>query len=326
MAKIVVIGDSPLSFLVSRQLDQELARLTHVEVTFIRNDLNLYYLPGLKSLFSPIATSDVSKLLKNVAVKKAAVKQINLKDRRVVTDKASFDYDVLVLDTTPVFTASDITKIAAQCQRLTQEAQAKHKTGRSGRWRVLFSGGDVSSWQLALSLASDIALHSAAIRQSISIQTSLPSRPQVKSFLDANQISDQKSLGPIPGLTVASPNVPVKNRLVRGAMLDAKDNLVVGRDYHPEGHPEVTVVGGHERLMSNLWRPDQTLATQVVDNIELYMEGRAQKVHSTSASAGLLTGPNGVLVWIGTLFSQRLKARAISSLDRQFYRRLTSKS
>lgn len=321
---VVLVGDSPLSVLVARLLDRELARQTHIEVTHLTRDDSLVYSPSLTSLLGRHDFPSKSQLYRNIRLQRTTVKQINLIDRRVITTSGVLDYDSLFLDLTPSFLAPEISKISQQAVRLINELQAKINSGRNLRARITLAGDDVMSWQMALALATDISTYPAAIQRAVIVQAQYPSAPKLKDFLAENGVMTRKSVALLPGLTINAPTTPVKNRLVRGALLDDKDNLVLRDTLNPEGHPETIIVDSNGRSQQNILRVDQTLAVQVAANIECFLAGDRQKTVNCPRPSVILKGQTENFVWLGSLQSRRLKASLISKLDQKFYHRLIS--
>ncbi|MCR4277775.1 MAG: hypothetical protein NUV80_04110 [Candidatus Berkelbacteria bacterium] len=321
---VVIVGDSPLSFLVGRILDRDLARETHIEVIHLTRDDSLIYLPEITSLLGRHNFPSKSKLYHNVSCQKTTIKQINLIDRRVITTGGVVDYDSLFLDLTPSYISSEISKISQQASRLINEIKAKINTGRQLRARVTFAGENAMSWQMALALAADISAYPAAIQRAIIVQAQYPQISKLKDFLTENGVFSRKSVALLPGITINTPTAPVKNRLIRGALLDEKDNFILRDTLNPEGHPESIVVDCNRRLQQDILRVDQTLAVQVVSNMERFLAGDRQRTIKPPRSSGMLKGQTNHFVWIGNFQSNRLRAKLISSLDKKFYRQLIS--
>jgi hypothetical protein len=319
---VVIVGDSPLSVLVARALDRDLARETHIEVTYLTRDDSLIYAPNLTSLLGRHTFPSKSKLYNNIVCQKTTVKQINLIDRRVITTSGVIDYDCLFLDLTPSFLSSEITKISQQALRLISEVKAKINSGHSLRARITFAGEDAMSWQLALALASDISACPVTVQRSLIVQAQYPSISRLKDFLAENGVASRKSVALLPGLTINAPTAPIKNRLVRGALLDDKDNFVLRDSFNPEGRPESIIVVSKQRHQQDVLRADQTLAEQISSNIERFLAGDRQRAITCPRSSGILKGQTNDFVWFGNLQSSHLRARLISVLDRKFYRQL----
>ncbi|MDP3992963.1 MAG: hypothetical protein Q8Q05_01995 [bacterium] len=319
---VVIVGDSPLSVLVARTLDRDLARETHLEVTHLTRDDSFIYTSELATLLGRNTFPSKSKLYSNIDCQKTTVKQINLIDRRVITTNGVLDYDCLFLDLTPSFLSSEITRISQQAVRLVNEVKAKLNTGRQLRARVTFAGVDAMSWQLALALAADISVYPAAVQRAITVQAQYPPIAKLKDFLAENGVFSRKSVALLPGLTINAPTTPVKSRLVRGALLDEKDNFVLRDNLNPEGHPETIVIDGNGRSQQNILRVDQTLAVQIAANIERFLAGDRQRTINHPRLSGILKSQTGKFVWLGALQSRRLKAKIISTLDSKFYRQL----
>ena len=320
----MIVGDSPLSVLVARALDRDLAREAHIEVTYLTRDDSLIYAPNFTSLLGRHTFPSKSKLYNNIGYQKTTVKQINLIDRRVITTSGVIDYDCLFLDLTPSFISSEITKISQQALRLISEIKAKINSGRNLRARITFAGEDAMSWQMALALSSDVSACPIAVQRALIVQAQYPNISKLKDFLAENEVVSRKSVAPLPGLTVSTPTTPLKSRLVRGALLDEKDNFVLRDTLNPEGHPETIIVDSSNRHQQDLLRVDQTLAVQIKSNMERFLAGDRQKSISSPRSSGILKGQNSNFVWIGNLQSSHLRAKLISALDRRFYKQLTA--
>lgn len=320
---VVIVGDSPLSVLVAKALDRDLAREAHIEVTHLTRDDSLIYAPNITSLLGRHTFPSKSKLYSNIDCQKTVVKQINLIDRRVITTSGVIDYDCLFLDLTASFLSSEITKISQQATRLISEIKAKINSGRNLRARITFAGEDAISWQLALALASDVSACPAIVQRALIVQAQYPSISKLKNFLAENGVASRKSVALLPGLTITAPTAPVKNRLVRGALLDDKDNFVLRDTLNPEGHPESIVVDSINRHQQDVLRVDQTLAVQIASNIERFLAGDRQRSINFPRSSGILKGQTNNFVWFGNLQSSHLRAKLISVLDQKFYRRLT---
>lgn len=319
---VVIVGDSPLSVLVARLLDRELARQTHIEVVHLTRDDSLIYTPSLTSLLGRHDFPSKSQLYRNIRLQRTTVKQINLLDRRVITTSGVLEYDSLFLDLTPSFLAPEISKISQQAIRLINELQAKINSGRNLRARITLAGDDAMSWQMALALAADISTYPTTLQRAVIVQAQYPSISKLKDFLAENGVMTRKSVALLPGLTINAPTAPLKNRLVRGALLDDKDNFVLRDTLNPEGHPETIIVDSNGRSQQNILRVDQTLAVQIVANIENFLAGERQKTVNCPRPSGILKGRDGNFVWMGALESRRLKAKIISTLDSKFYRKL----
>ena len=320
--RIVIVGDSPLSVLVGRQLDRDLAREAHIEVAHLTRDESFIYSPHITTLLGHQNFPLKNQLYRNVRSQKTTVKQINLVDQRVITTIGVIDYDAICLDLTPSYGRSEIKKIGQLVTRLINEIQAKFNSGRLLRARVTFAGEDIMSWQMALALAADTVAYPVPIQRALLIQAQYPSITILKEFLADNGVGSRKSVAPQPGLTINPPSSPLKNRLVRGALLDDKDNFVLRDTLNPEGHPESIVVDTKWRHRQNVLKVDQTLAVQIAANIERFLTGDRQRPIKLPRPSGILKGQKNDFVWIGDLESRRLKAKIIGQLDQRFYEKL----
>lgn len=321
---VVIVGDSPLSVLVARILDRDLARETHIEAVHLTRDDSFVYSSILTSLLGRHDFPSKSGLYRNIRLQRTTVKQINLIDRRVITTSGVLEYDSLFLDLTPSFLAPEISKISQQTVRLINELQAKINSGRNLRARITLAGDDTMSWQLALALAADISTYPTTLQRAVIVQAQYPSISKLKDFLAENGVLSRKSVALLPGLTINAPTAPLKNRLVRGALLDDKDNFVLRDTLNPEGHPETIVIDSNGRSQQNILRVDQTLAVQIATNIELFLAGDRQRTINCPRPSGILKGRGGNFVWLGNLQSRRLKAKIISILDQRFYMQIIS--
>lgn len=319
---MVIIGDSPLSVMVARFLDRQIARQAHIQVTHLTRDEAFIYWPSTVSLLGQQNFPTKKQLYRYVTLRPGVTKQINLNDHRVITTAGALDYDVLLLDLTPSYSVAELKKISEQCQRLINELKAKINSGHQVKARVSFAGEDASSWQLALALAADLSTFSVGLRRALSVQAQYQPTAALKDFFNTNGVNSGKTVGPLPGLTVAAPTAPLKSRLVRGAALDAKDQFIVRNTLNPEGHPELIVVNGSCRQTQNILRSDQTIANQIASNIERFLEGSRQKEIKLPKPSGLVSGHTSQLSWVGGLNLGGLRSWLVAGLDRKFYRSL----
>ncbi len=319
---VVIVGDSPLSVLIGRLIDRDLARQTHIEAVHLTRDPSFVYAPRISSLLGKQSFTLKNRLYRHVSCQTTTVRQIDLIDRRVITTDGIVDYDALILDLTPTYTAEEIKKIAAQATRLINEVQAKAKSGQQLKARITFAGADAVSWQIALALAADLSVMSTAVQRALSVQAQFPPIAKLREFLVENGVTSRKSVALLPGLTIGAPKAPLKNRSVRGALLDDRDNFILRETLNPEGHPETIVIDGDWRLAPNILKVEQTLASRLVGNVERFLEGERQRPIHCPRPSGILKAQDGEFVWFGSLQSSGWRAKIIAWLDRGFYEKL----
>lgn len=321
---VLIVGDSSLSLLLARSFDAELARLAHLDVCFLTRDENFVYYPQLTTLVGRKAFRKKQSLLRHVRVVKGVAKQVNLKERRLVSDRGVLDYDYLIIDQTPTFTQTEIEKISTQFKELIAHIKAKHHQERSVRARFAVLGDSVASYQVALAAAADMLKMAGNLWRSLKIQTDYPSNQTIKEFLKFNGVGTTKTAELIPGIVIHAPGETLSGRSIRGALIDHHGRVMVNQYLSPDNYPETVIVATAARSRTNLLRVDQTLASQIAANIERLLEGKRQVAIDLPRDSALLTGGNSTIGWLGAMTSSRLRSRLLRSLDQRAYRRLTS--
>lgn len=321
---LLIVGDSPLNLLIAQELDQETARLAHLNVVLLSRDDRLIYGPKLTSLIKLPDFPSKKSLLDHVKVKTASVKQINLKEQRLTTEKEALDYDYLVLDQTPQYSASELDQISNDFRQLVYHWQAKQRQAKTVQAKLAVLGATLAGYQLALAAASDVQKLKAA--RSLKIQAEYSSGSAVGQFLKENNVGAYKLTEKLAGLRIKAPSVMVAGKTVRGAKIDHSGQIMVDHKLNPEGFPEVFVIGGLHRSVTNLLRADKVLAEAVAANIERTLEKKNTKLVQWPESAGLLVCGEKILGFAGRLASNRVRGRILFNLDQRLYRQLTKKA
>lgn len=321
---IVVIGDSPLSLQLCRELLSKLGSHAHIDITLIARETTLVLLNQQDSIAGKITTFDLTESLSGVEIIKSSVKQINLHDRRVITSKGTVDYDYLISDQTPIYSVSEIKKIQPQLQRLIHEIQSIVKNGKHIKARVTFAAESVEAWQLALLFAQDISKMSTSVRRSVAIESRIPDWPWLKQFMESNGVTGRKSVGLTPGLTIGSPASPFQNRIARGALLDHLDNFILENTLNPESFPEVTVIANSPMYKCNIAKVNAHLASQIVRNVQRFLEGKAQLPVNRPKNSGLLTSENDSLVWLNNSPQPKWYAKLTLNSENKLIKKLSA--
>lgn len=320
---IVIISDSPLGLFMARLLDRDLAREAQNQVMLVTRHREITYLPQLRSVIGKKRFTLPADRLPHVRSHIAETKSIHLTRRQIITTKGVIDYDYLVLDQTPVFSVVDIEKIARETRRLITHLQAKQKTRQSARAMIRCNGESANSWQLALALRADLDRLLPHLAVPTQVTVDLPSNKKIQQFLTTNGLA-QKTTGLVPGFSIGKATPPISNRKVHGLIIDNEGYALTDHSTRLTNHPDVIVIDHPYRLLQNLLRTDQTHAQQLVDNVTRLVNGEHPKALELPRPALLLATDRLRLSWLGSVVSQRIKARLIGNLENRLFRRLTS--
>lgn len=312
--KILIIGDTPLAFLVSKIIDENMARNTHMECIYISRDSETFYMPGLNALSSP-ASFKKRTVLRHGELRVQQVKGINLKENRVILEKEVLGYDFLFLDQTPSYTAEDVRLLAKSTRRLIVSAASEQKQGTSRDYRIGVRGQDAESWQLGLAVAGLIRQQQL---RNVSLEVDMPIEESLSRFLEGSglrHLSNRRR----PGFIVSSPKNPIKSEQIRGLTLDINNRAVVGRHLTPPHHDNVVIVDDEMCSLHLLWKPDFVLAKRIVKNFELAIEGRQMVAIDFFEPSLLLSTTEERYLMLGKLTNKGLRAKAVSKIDRKFF-------
>src|SRR5690349_13746606 len=108
MIKVVVIGNSPLSYFLAQALDKELGQLVHAKLNLIKPSSGTTHLPTATTLLGKTGFGLPLKTFHGLKVAHDSIKSINLKEKRIITAKKVIEYDFLVVDQTAVYSDEEL--------------------------------------------------------------------------------------------------------------------------------------------------------------------------------------------------------------------------
>ncbi|OGD61244.1 hypothetical protein A3A71_01445 [Candidatus Berkelbacteria bacterium RIFCSPLOWO2_01_FULL_50_28] len=315
--RILIVGDSPLSYFIARLIDAELSRLAHMQVTHITTDTDLVYFPTISTVLGPAVFR--RKKLENVVLKKETVMSINLKAKRVVTNREVYSYDYLILDLMPVITVQEFLAIQRSAKEVVVHLQAALKQNEKLNATVNFAG-DIFGCQLALALARDRTKLSSRTMRKLAINVTKTNSTFLDSFLASNDISLGCSKS--PGFNVGQARAQLSWKKIKGLTVDGAGHALTLPSLNLEKFQEVFVLDA-VNLLSSLWRSQWVVAKQVEKNIVSTLERKPLRVIDGMPAPKYLTGDNGQILLWGGIESRRLRASAVGALDRAFVRRIS---
>src|SRR5690348_12165973 len=95
---IAVVGNSPASFFIARQLEKVFASLVQYRVVWLTSDRYLVPLNRQHSLVGKWDKLDKKVAFSQLSLLITEVKQINLTTKRITTSRGTLEYDYLILD------------------------------------------------------------------------------------------------------------------------------------------------------------------------------------------------------------------------------------
>lgn len=308
---IAVVGNSQLSFFVTKQLDESLGNHAHLEIIWITTSKQIF----------PVANPpvDTKSYLNNIKVVNSAVRSVSLRDSRIVTSKQTVEYDLAFIDQTPVYTAAERGNIIDQFETLMATVRSSENRGVAAKAKVAFVGADFDSLSLALTMNDRKNRDSSANVASIRVEVASVSS-KATDFLRNQGISTRKSQ--YPGLVLKLPLPMISSKKIRGLRVDLSNRAMVLATLEPVNHQNIFVLDNPDRRIQNIARSDWQLAKQIVGNIQAKLDGGLEKPVDVDGSKLLLKSANGEFVSLGSMISARNRAKAIYSLDKRFWSKL----
>jgi hypothetical protein len=320
--RIILIGQSPLSFFLARELDQKIGNLVQTEIVWLTKADSVVHLPSIAGLLNQRGLGLAVGRLSDVKVDHHGVQSINLADRRVITSRSILDFDYLLLDQTPTYTAAELAVIAAQLVTLLSGLQAGSTLKKNQRARIYCQGQMAEAWQLALLVQSDLRRHYPRLVGAVEVLIDRPSG-RVGEFLRHEELKTATaSRLQLPGLTVQAPTSPLANRKIRGLRLDDAGHALIDQFSSPLAHPNVFIFDRPERYQMNLLRVLRSQARAIADELVAQCEGRHRRHFDWHSPALLLRGSSRYYLSLGHLENDRTRARLVAGLDRRLRRQL----
>ena len=310
---LVILGNSQLSFFVAKQLGSSLGDLAHLDIIWLTNTEKIY--PAADKPFL------IKAKLKNILVKLTTVKSINLSDRRVITTGKTYNYDLLFIDQTPVFSAKEYQKITDQFETLISAMRSKENRGIAVKAKISLDGKSFSLNQLALNFSDRRSKDSSAAVSSLRIEAT-PETGKMTEFFKENNIFSRKSQ--YPGISIKPPLSIFPNKKIRGLGVDMAGYAMLLATGEPANHQNTVMIDSDDRVVQNIARSDWHLAKQISDNLVVKLEGGLEKPIDHLGDKLLLHSSRGYFVKLGDMVSSRNKAKIIYALDRRFWSKLLS--
>lgn len=307
--KIIVAGNSLLSWLIALEIDRKLADHAHIQATYFTTEPNLVYWPKIQSLLHPSQFPSKTGRLKHLEIINQSPSAINLLDRRVAIANRHLTYDHLILDQTPILTSGNFLSLSLAFNRLI--AGARGRTGRRGA-HLRFIGHSAVLWQLGLSAWRDLTRE--RLGRLIKVYLDLPAEQEVLSdFFDRRSLRVNQSPAE-PGLTVKLPGRFVDRRKIRGLTWDKSGFPILDAHNSPFRFREAVIIDDENRLLRTACRPERETAGRIVANLEARFSGAPVSALDPTYPAVLLNDLEGRLVWLNGV-SQGLKAQIVSLFD-----------
>ncbi len=319
---IVLVGASPLSYFLARELDNTLGNLAHTDLVWLTPDERTVHLPSTPSILDERTHSLPNRRFNDVRVRRQTIKSINLPARRIVTDKGVLDYDQLVIDSQPEYQLAELATIRRQLLTLFAGLKAQPKSLKANRARIYCQGDNAEAWQLALLIVSDLQRHYPSLVTVVNVAVDLPGN-HLGDFLRRNGLVQATATTlKKPGLTIHPPTPIVAASKIRGLQVGKNGSALVTAQLHPHGFPEVTIVDGTELKQVNLLRVWRSIARQLGQELAAKLEGQQRSDLNIATPALILNGPGSSYAMLGDWENHRNRARLVARLDNHLRYRL----
>lgn len=309
---IAVVGNSQLAFFIACHLDKALGDNTHIRLLWFTNTKKINTILGRKD------TAYYN--FEHLKIMQASIKGINLRDSRITTNRANYEYELLCVDQTPVYTSSEREKILDQFETLISSVRSKENRGIATKAKVSFLGKDAESVQLALDLAGRCLKDSSSAVSSMRVELPSTGNDKLDLFVKESGVSLRRS--PHPGIEVSPPITMFASDKIKGLRVDNSGRALTLASGEVPNHPNAIFIDNDDRLFQNIARSDWQLAKQISDNIEAKIDGGLEKPIDFNGRKQLHSSGINYFACLGSMVSKGARARAIASLERQFWSRL----
>ncbi len=319
--RIVLVGQSPLSYFLASELDRQLGGLVQTELVWLPAEPAVAHLATVANLLDRTSHGLPRLKLPNISVRPSTIKSINLNERRIITERGTVNYDYLFVDNRPAYRPSELEAIRAELMTLFSSLQTLSRA-KSQTARLYCPGKLPDAWQLALLIQGALHHHYPRLVGQIKLIIDSPSG-QLGIFLRRSglQMATAANLK-LPGLTIQPPQPLINNRSVRGWQTGHNGRVQLTAALSPIGFPAVTVFEGDWLNRLTLLRVFRTIARQAVGRLALQLDGESQSPFILPAAALGVLATGGHYVAIGSLENHRLRARFVHLLERQLRARL----
>jgi hypothetical protein len=317
--RIVVIGESLLSAMVARALDQKVGGLTHINLSYLTQSPTAVY-PHQATIFGHLEKIEKSKLMPHTQIVLTEVKSVNLRDKIVITTQGVVEYDYLVVDQQPTLTEKFWRDLRAELSTLYAQLEGSANLGQEKIAQITLEGFSLDSSQLALAIRRDCLSH----RQSRIIVRNYNTRPLIGPFLTASGVrSRERELASnLPGLTLREPRPMVPSDVIKGAKIAHNGSVVVDAAWRV-GDRSVIIIPRELSQQINMVSAITLLSRELSRVILPLIEDKKEKeVEIEIEPAIFLQGVREPLLILNNWQSKRFRARFAQMTERFLWERL----
>lgn len=323
--RIIIVGDSILSFLIAWLFDQELAREVETEIIWLTSGKEQIHWPRIDTLLGRKEMLSKSRLIQQVRVSQLKIVSANLRNNHLVCEKRIIPYQYLIVDQTPSYSSDELAVVEKEASRLFAYLQAAKNIGHERNAKVRILGANACSYQLALAFSQDYRMFGKNLPK-LSFYIQSPAVTKLNQFLSERGILNQSNQNDDIGFLIKEPHALLPNKKIRGLVIDRENRAVVNQYLTLDQYPEVTLLDHHNSGFRSIIKDELQLAKAVVKNVERRMLGKPPKSISFTKPAMIIQDQDGVFLWEGNNQTTGLKAHSVARLDLAAFRRFGSRS
>lgn len=315
MERLVIIGNSPLSYFLAQELDKRLGGLVHLKIDWLTADPAVAHLASAESLSGHHYQLGKPEF-NHLRLRRSSIASVNLRTRQVVTESGVIDFDQLIIDQIPTYSPGQIAAIRQQLVTFWHHLQGRTRTERKPvHGRVYCQGQSIEAWQLGLLIARELRRHHPGLVSSTKVLADLPGN-HIGDFLRRSGLySATVASLKLPGLTIKAPASALPNRKIRGLRLGRDDRAITAAGFVLADWPNVTILDDPALEKINLLRVWRSLARRLAASIESRLEAPTSGSLELSSPALLLTGHDSRYLLLGDVESRRVRARLVAGLE-----------
>lgn len=318
---IVVVGNSLLSVLMCREIGKRLGPRVDYNLTYFTDSPEIVN-PHLVSLFGKLDKLDKSEILQESEIKVGQVKSVNLREKRLITTQGVQEFDYLIIDQTPYFSAQYLTSIREQLVNLFAAMSAQENIGKQPTSKVAVGGDSAIFWQLGLAIKRDAILHKV---RRLSVELITPNDSEVEGFLKLNGLELRNSPSDLPGLHIKPEPSPVDLTKVKGLKLGEKHPLV--DQYHRSlTCKDLMIVRSDDMRLINLISVTRAMAKRFAWNVlnDLNEEPITKREADLTRAAQLI-GIKQSRLWLDKYSSRLVRVGLVKSWEKFLWQSLKNR-
>lgn len=314
----VLVGRSPLSYLIAQALDRSIGSSIEHQLIWLVPDTALARPHAVGAALS--ATFPAAEKLAHVRPVNTAVQGINLNDQYVILPKKVLKYDRLLIDQTAWYTADDLARIEKAVRQLVVGLQAKQNTNQDAVGQIRVDGKSAVSYQLALSIQGSLAA-TTLMRGRLVVAVDRPTDPALSEYLTSQGLGFAKSeVGQSRiSLRINEAAGPIITRKIRNLAIDSRGEARVDKTWRLRDHPEVIYVRQSDRQWQNLLKTDLNLSDALAT---LVKDPSAAKTIASPEKAFLLNGPHGLFLALDGVSNRPATRQLVRLREQRLSRRL----